>query len=296
MVPEIDKPAGETPDPWETVTWAGLERAQLRDALSATPAQRLAWMEEAMLLAMRPARYWDSRRIKLNHPHPKMTERPSTIYTSALSRVTAQSSAVHDGSGSLESSSRNEGSDAPVRRFRGSRCYDPPPRTRVPGAGDAVTDFDIRKLDAGAVDAVDRLRKANGATLGTMLRETLLAYLQRGWVLVLLFEHCDMSLFFKIRFEAMFHSPNCGRTAASPSVCRRNSASFALNSRRSLRHSRSRVRLQIEKLDEQCAVELDGMRTVVQSKYGIPVHIQEALQVSNGASCGHYMRLEALCK
>ena len=51
MVPEIDKPAGETPDPWETVTWAGLERAQFRDVLSATPAQRLAWLEEAMRLA-----------------------------------------------------------------------------------------------------------------------------------------------------------------------------------------------------------------------------------------------------
>ncbi len=46
-----------------------------------------------------------------------------------------------------------------------------------------MTDFDIRRLDAGDVDAVDRLRKANGATLGFLPREALLAYLQKGWVL-----------------------------------------------------------------------------------------------------------------
>ena len=46
-----------------------------------------------------------------------------------------------------------------------------------------MTDFDIRKLNAGDVDAVDRLRKANAATLGFLTRETLLAHLQRGWVL-----------------------------------------------------------------------------------------------------------------
>ena len=46
-----------------------------------------------------------------------------------------------------------------------------------------MTDFDIHRLDAGDVDAVDRLRKANGATLGFMPREALLGHLQRGWVL-----------------------------------------------------------------------------------------------------------------
>ena len=44
-----------------------------------------------------------------------------------------------------------------------------------------MTDFDIRRLEAGDVNAVDRLRKANGATLGFMPREALLAYLQKGW-------------------------------------------------------------------------------------------------------------------
>ena len=43
-----------------------------------------------------------------------------------------------------------------------------------------MTEFDIHRLDAGDVDAVDRLRKANGATLGFLPREALLAYLQKG--------------------------------------------------------------------------------------------------------------------
>ena len=46
-----------------------------------------------------------------------------------------------------------------------------------------MTDFDIRTLDAGDVDAVDRLRKANGATLGFLPREALLGHLKKGWVL-----------------------------------------------------------------------------------------------------------------
>ena len=46
-----------------------------------------------------------------------------------------------------------------------------------------MTDFDIRRLDAGDVDAVDRLMKANSATLGFLPREALLAHLQKGWVL-----------------------------------------------------------------------------------------------------------------
>ena len=46
-----------------------------------------------------------------------------------------------------------------------------------------MTDFDIRRLDPGDVDAVDRLRKANAPTLGFLPREALLDYLEKGWVL-----------------------------------------------------------------------------------------------------------------
>ena len=35
---------------WD-VTWTDVEQAQLETALAATPAQRLAWLEEAMRLA-----------------------------------------------------------------------------------------------------------------------------------------------------------------------------------------------------------------------------------------------------
>ena len=50
MVPETDNPAEETENEWDA-TWTGTERAQLEAALSATPEQRLAWLEEAMRLA-----------------------------------------------------------------------------------------------------------------------------------------------------------------------------------------------------------------------------------------------------
>ena len=46
-----------------------------------------------------------------------------------------------------------------------------------------MTDFDIRTLDAGDVEAVDRLMKANVATLGFLPREALLDHLGKGWVL-----------------------------------------------------------------------------------------------------------------
>lgn len=46
-----------------------------------------------------------------------------------------------------------------------------------------MTDFDIRRLDAGDLDAVDRLMKANSPTLGFLPREALLSYLQKAWVL-----------------------------------------------------------------------------------------------------------------
>ena len=48
---------------------------------------------------------------------------------------------------------------------------------------EAMTDFDIRTLDTGDVDAVDRLMKANSATLGFLPREALRDYLGKGWVL-----------------------------------------------------------------------------------------------------------------
>ena len=46
-----------------------------------------------------------------------------------------------------------------------------------------MTDFDIRTLGAGDVDAVDRLMKANSATLGFLPREALRDYLEKGRVL-----------------------------------------------------------------------------------------------------------------
>lgn len=51
----------DTTDPWEFATWEGARRDHLRLALSATPAQRLAWLEEALELAYRSGaleRYW----------------------------------------------------------------------------------------------------------------------------------------------------------------------------------------------------------------------------------------------
>jgi hypothetical protein len=48
-IPEADIPT----DPWEAATWEGARRVRLRAALSATPAQRLAWLEEALELAYR---------------------------------------------------------------------------------------------------------------------------------------------------------------------------------------------------------------------------------------------------
>ena len=47
---EADRPAGRSSERWDA-TWADVERAQLETMLAATPAQRLAWLEEAMRLA-----------------------------------------------------------------------------------------------------------------------------------------------------------------------------------------------------------------------------------------------------
>lgn len=41
------------PEKWEFATWEGARKDHLRLALSATPAQRLAWLEEALGLAYR---------------------------------------------------------------------------------------------------------------------------------------------------------------------------------------------------------------------------------------------------
>lgn len=50
MVSESANPTEVTETEWDA-TWTGTKRAQLEAALSATPAQRLAWLEEAMRLA-----------------------------------------------------------------------------------------------------------------------------------------------------------------------------------------------------------------------------------------------------
>ena len=47
---KTDDAAAERAQRWD-VTWADVEQAQLETMLSATPAQRLAWLEEAMRLA-----------------------------------------------------------------------------------------------------------------------------------------------------------------------------------------------------------------------------------------------------
>ena len=50
MVSEKENPDEGAGGEWDA-SWTGTERAQLEAALSATPAQRLAWLEEAMRLA-----------------------------------------------------------------------------------------------------------------------------------------------------------------------------------------------------------------------------------------------------
>lgn len=49
-----DTPTGSglTPDPWDG-SWEGSQLNQLARTLAATPAQRLAWLEEAIELAWR---------------------------------------------------------------------------------------------------------------------------------------------------------------------------------------------------------------------------------------------------
>jgi hypothetical protein len=61
----MEKPEGrEAREGWEAATWEGARKARLRAALSATPAQRLAWLEEALELACRAGALerWNSRK------------------------------------------------------------------------------------------------------------------------------------------------------------------------------------------------------------------------------------------
>ena len=48
---QTDDSASEGNRRWD-VTWADVEQAQLETMLNATPAQRLAWLEQAMRLAL----------------------------------------------------------------------------------------------------------------------------------------------------------------------------------------------------------------------------------------------------
>ena len=43
-------------DPWRSGTWEGSREARLDAALAATPAQRIAWLEDALYLAFRAPR------------------------------------------------------------------------------------------------------------------------------------------------------------------------------------------------------------------------------------------------
>ena len=50
MTSESNDKNGKAEEEWDA-SWAGTERAQFEAIHSATPAQRLAWLEEAMHLA-----------------------------------------------------------------------------------------------------------------------------------------------------------------------------------------------------------------------------------------------------
>ena len=57
---KTDDAAAARAQRWD-VTWADVEQAQLETMLSATPAQRLAWLEEAMRLACASGALWTNR-------------------------------------------------------------------------------------------------------------------------------------------------------------------------------------------------------------------------------------------
>ena len=52
----------EATDPWAAATWEGARKAMLEAALKATPAQRLAWLEEALDLLRQVRRTGPGRR------------------------------------------------------------------------------------------------------------------------------------------------------------------------------------------------------------------------------------------
>ena len=60
------------PDPWRAGTWEGNREAQLDAALEATPAQRLAWLEESLAFAFRAGarREPDERKMPIESGEP----------------------------------------------------------------------------------------------------------------------------------------------------------------------------------------------------------------------------------
>ena len=82
-------PPGGGTSRWD-VSWADVERAQLETMLAATPAQRLAWLEEAMRLAYTSGALGADRR---SYSDPDRSAPPS----SPQSRHTARHSSGRDG-------------------------------------------------------------------------------------------------------------------------------------------------------------------------------------------------------
>ena len=56
--------AGEPSERWDIASCEGTERAQLETMLAATPAERLAWLEEAMRLAHASGALEAARRVR----------------------------------------------------------------------------------------------------------------------------------------------------------------------------------------------------------------------------------------
>ena len=94
MVTDSENSASKVEDEWGAATWAGLERAQLKAALAATPAQQLAWLEEACAWLMLPVHFRYSPEARPNLKRPSTTDRPAAIRSSAALRTAADMSAV----------------------------------------------------------------------------------------------------------------------------------------------------------------------------------------------------------
>ena len=60
--------AFEDPGDWKSTTWIGNGRVQPRATLGATPAQRLAWLEDATELAYRAGAFKVEDAQKLSRP------------------------------------------------------------------------------------------------------------------------------------------------------------------------------------------------------------------------------------